>query len=165
MAKNEAVTVTYTAWDTANNQPKTGDVANHTIRYIEDGVAASPAASPAEVEHGEYKITIAADENTGGMMAIVGESSTANIVIVKTSWQNTDHNAIADAILGRNVSNVEAAVKAAGDEHCLGTIILASLESSIGGTVLTIKQTDGSTTQFTKTVAVDADANPITGVS
>ncbi len=88
MAKNEVVTVTYLAWDTASNAPKTGDVANHTIRYIKDGVAAGPAASPAEVENGEYKIVIAAGENTGKMMAVEGSSSTAQVEIVKSSWQN-----------------------------------------------------------------------------
>ena len=164
MAKNEAVTVIYTAWDTAGNAPKTGDVANHTIRYIADGVAATPAASPVEVERGEYKLVIAAGENTGTMMAVIGVSSTANVVIVKASWQNADRNAIADAILSRNVSNVEAAIKAADDEHTLATVILAILESAISGTTWTIKQTDGATTQFSKTVTVDEDANPITGV-
>jgi hypothetical protein len=88
MAKNEAVTVIYTAWDTAANEPKTGDVANHTIRYVKDGVAATAVASPVEVEHGEYKLNLAADENTGDMMSVIGESSTASIEIIKASWQN-----------------------------------------------------------------------------
>ena len=98
MAKNEAITITYTAWDTAANEPKTGDVANHTVRYLADGVADSPAAEPAEVERGEYKIVIAADENTGDMMAVIGTSSTDNVVIVKASWQNADRNAIASTV-------------------------------------------------------------------
>lgn len=85
---SEAVTVVYTAWDTNANTPKTGDVANHTIRYIADGVAGSPAASPAEVELGEYSIVLAADENDGMMMAVVGSSSTGNVRIIKSSWQN-----------------------------------------------------------------------------
>jgi len=85
---NEVVIVTYTAWDTSANTPKTGDVANHTIKYIADGTEGTPAASPAEVGNGEYSIAIAADENTGTMMAVTGESATANIEIVKASWQN-----------------------------------------------------------------------------
>lgn len=85
---SEAVTVTYTAWDTDAAEPKTGDAANHTIRYIADGVADSPAALPTEVELGEYSIVLAADENDGAMMAVVGSSSTANVEIIKASWQN-----------------------------------------------------------------------------
>lgn len=73
----------------------------------------------------------------------------------------TDVNAIADAILTRDVSNVEATEVV----HSLYTIILATLESSISDTTWTIKQTDGSTTHQTKTVTLDAGADPITGVT
>ena len=66
----------------------------------------------------------------------------------------------ADALLGRNVSNVEATAP----EHSLCTIILATLESSISDTTWTILRSDGSTTHATKTVSTDADANPIVGV-
>lgn len=65
-----------------------------------------------------------------------------------------------DAILSRNVSNVETTMP----EHCLGTIILAMLEHSISGSTLTIKGTDGSTTRFTKTLTTNAAADPITGI-
>ena len=65
-----------------------------------------------------------------------------------------------DAILSRNVSNVETTMP----EHCLGTIILAMLEHSISGSTLTIKGTDGSTTRFTKTLTTNASADPITGI-
>jgi hypothetical protein len=65
-----------------------------------------------------------------------------------------------DAILSRNVSNVETTMP----EHCLGTIILAMLEHSISGSTLTIKGTDGSTSRFTKTLTTNASADPITGI-
>ena len=65
-----------------------------------------------------------------------------------------------DAILSRNVSNVETTMP----EHCLGTIILAMLEHSISGATLTIKGTDGSTSRFTKTLTTNASADPITGI-
>ncbi len=72
----------------------------------------------------------------------------------------------ADALLTRDVSNVEATEGG----HMLYTTILATLESTIvdggGGTgTWTIKQTDGSTTHQTKTVTIDANADPITGVT
>ena len=159
MAINEAVTVTYTAWDTANNEPKVGDVANHTTRYIKDGVAASPAAVPIEVEGGEYKVALAAGENVGEMMALIGTSTTPNIVIVKTSWQNIDLVAIADGVLSRDVSNVEVTAPT----HSLCAIVLAALKSSIAGNTLTIKRTDGVTFAI-KPVTKNRNANPITSV-
>lgn len=67
---------------------------------------------------------------------------------------------LADAILSRNVSNVEGSA----GEHTLCTVVLAMLENSISGTTLTIKRTDGSTTHYTKTLSVDAAADPITGI-
>lgn len=68
---------------------------------------------------------------------------------------------IADGILLRNASNVEATA----GEHTLCTVILAMLENSISGTTLLIKRTNGSTTHATKTLTLDAAANPIIGVA
>lgn len=73
----------------------------------------------------------------------------------------SERNSIADAVLSRNMSNVEATA----GEHTLCTIVLATLESSVLGTTWTVKRTDGSTTHATKTVTTDASADPITGVS
>lgn len=66
-------------------------------------------------------------------------------------------NDIADAVLSRNVSNVEGSCP----EHCLASVVLATFEFSISGTTMTIKRTDGSTTHATKTLGVDAAALPI----
>jgi len=68
---------------------------------------------------------------------------------------------IADTVLGRSVSNVEATAA----EHSICTLVLAALESSVIGTSWTIKRTDGTTTHATKTVTTDASAEPITGVT
>lgn len=84
--KNQAITVQYVAWDTGNNVGKTGDVANHTIKIVQDGVVATPAASPAEVDAtnvpGVYKIALAAAEMNFGFVTVGGVSSTSNIVII-----------------------------------------------------------------------------------
>lgn len=77
-----------------------------------------------------------------------------------TELDATERNAIADAALSRGVSNVEATA----DTTSLAAIILAILESSISGTTWTIRKTDSSTF-VAKTVTVDADADPITGVT
>lgn len=71
----------------------------------------------------------------------------------------TGLNTIADAILARDVSNVEATAPG----HCLGTIVLAGTQWSIAGTTWTIFRSDGSTTFTTKTLTVTA--GQITGVS
>ena len=68
---------------------------------------------------------------------------------------------IADAILSRNVSNVEASAA----EHTLCTVVLAMLENSISGSTLTIKRTNGTTTHVTKTLTTNAAAEPITGIT
>lgn len=66
----------------------------------------------------------------------------------------------ADALLIRDVSNVEDTAAT----HSLCTIVLATLESSISSTTWTIRKT-GGTTFTTKTITVDASADPITGVT
>ena len=43
-----AMTIAYVAWDTEANAGKTGDVANHTLRWIKDGTAAAPTNAPTE---------------------------------------------------------------------------------------------------------------------
>jgi len=67
---------------------------------------------------------------------------------------------IADEVLKRGVSNVEATA----DAHSLAAIILATLESVLSGSTWTIKKTDG-TTFTTKTVTTDANADPIVSVT
>lgn len=69
-------------------------------------------------------------------------------------------NEIADAVLTRNVSNVEASAQ----HHTLCTLILAGLEWSIADTTWTIKRTDGTTPHYTKTLTTSAGADPIIGV-
>lgn len=72
-------------------------------------------------------------------------------------------NDISDAVLSRNVSNVEGTM----GEHTLGTIVLATLENAISGTTLTIYRTNGTTTHATKTLTKTAasTADVITGVA
>jgi len=72
-----------------------------------------------------------------------------------------DDAAIADTVLSRGVSEVEADAP----EHSLCTVVLAVLESAISSTEWVIKRTDGTTTHATKIVTTDPDAEPITGVS
>lgn len=88
--------------------------------------------------------------------SILADTGTDGVVLSSSTL-----NAIADALLKRSVSSVEDTAA----EHSLTTVALFCLESARSGTTLTIKKTDGSTTYLTKTLTVDPDADPITGVT
>jgi hypothetical protein len=72
-------------------------------------------------------------------------------------------NAIADSVLLRNVSNVEATA----GEHTICTIVLGMLENSTVASPgnLVIYRTDGVTVHATKPITTDAAAEPLTGIS
>jgi len=84
--RGKSITITYTAWDTANSVGKTGDSTNHTLRLIRDGTAVAPSGSPAEVDAtkcpGEYKITLTAAEMSADVVVLAGKSDTADVVIL-----------------------------------------------------------------------------------
>ncbi len=75
-------TITYTAWDTSANTPKTGDVGNHTIVVIADGVSAAADGTPAEVNNGEYSLVLSAAEWAANTITVTGSSSTGSVVII-----------------------------------------------------------------------------------
>ena len=85
-AKNQALTVTYTAWDTVNNVGKTGDAANHTLKVVVDGTEQSVTGAISEVDStsckGEYKVTLTAANLNGNMVKFCGVSSTAGVAII-----------------------------------------------------------------------------------
>jgi len=97
------------------------------------------------------------------LSATVAVGSISNDAITAASIATDAGQEIADAVLSRNVSNVEATM----GEHTLGTIVLATLENAISGTTLTIYRTNGSTTHATKTLTKTAasTADVITGVA
>jgi hypothetical protein len=88
-SRGQAITITYVAWDTAQNQGKTGDAANHTLRWIKDGTPAAPANSPAEVDAtsapGVYRLALTAAECTCDFGDLAGTSSTADVSIIPKS--------------------------------------------------------------------------------
>ena len=85
-SRGQSIVVTYVAWDTINNVGKTGDVANHTLRWIKDGTAAAPTNAASEIDAtnvpGVYKITLTTAECTCDSGTLAGKSSTANISIM-----------------------------------------------------------------------------------
>lgn len=97
--------------------------------------------------------TVSGSVICGRFRCVVAENTAGTPVI--------DGTAVADSVLTRNASNVEATA----GEHTLCTLILANMEFSISGDTLTIKRTDGSTTHYTKTLTTSPGADPITGIT
>lgn len=87
--------ISYLAWNTSDQAGETGDNANHTLKIISDGEAASPSNSPSEIDAancpGIYKITITAGENNGDLMMLAGKSSTSDVVIYPIQWSNKEN--------------------------------------------------------------------------
>jgi hypothetical protein len=84
--KNKALTILYTAWDIENNNGKTGDNDNHTLKIIKDGTACIPTNTPTEVDAvncpGIYKLLVTADEMNADSVSLCGKSSTTNVFII-----------------------------------------------------------------------------------
>lgn len=85
-SRGQAITLSYVAWDTGANAGKTGDAANHTLRWVKDGTSAAPTNSPSEVDAtncpGVYKLTLTASECAGDVGVLCGKSATANVVVL-----------------------------------------------------------------------------------
>jgi hypothetical protein len=85
-SRGTSITIVYTAWDNVANAPKTGDVANHTLRWIKDGTASAPTNAASEVDStnvpGEYKLTLTTTEGTCDFGKLAGKSSTAGVSII-----------------------------------------------------------------------------------
>lgn len=155
----------------------------------------SPLEVDATNAPGVYQLQLTAAECTCNLGVLSGKSSSTGVVLIPVTiafeqlptaapganggvptvdasnhvagvqgtvaLSSSERQQVADAVLGRSVSTAEASAA----EHSLVTIILAMLESAVQGTTWTIKRSDGTTTHLTKTVAHDANAQPITGVT
>jgi hypothetical protein len=120
---------------------------------------------------GTAQLSVASGAVTVGTINsnVITATSIATDAITAAKLASDAGDEIADAILKRNVSNVEASLNTTNvtvggtSYHNLGTVILANLENSISGTTLTIKKTD-ATTLTSKTLTTNASAIPITGI-
>lgn len=114
--------VTYRAWDTSANTPKTGDVANHTLRWIKDGTSAAPtnAATAAEVDAtnapGVYKLTLTATETDCTFGVLAGKSGTANVVLYGVSI-GFEYVPTSSTTFGAFIGNATAALVVDGSGH------------------------------------------------
>lgn len=88
--------------------------------------------------------------------AILSDTGTDGVVLSTAQMQS-----LADIVLGRSVSNIDSTAST----HSLYELIEAILESNTSSGSWVIYKTNGSTTFNTRTLATDANAAPIVGVS
>jgi len=141
--KNQAITITYFALDTATGLGKTGDAGNHTIRAVGDGTEFTPAASPAEVDSslmkGVYKLALTAAEMNYNAVTVHGNSSTSGIVLYPVQML-TERGSIPAAAPGASGGLFIAGTNAA-------TVITTSLTTHFVGTIDTVTTLTGNTAQ------------------
>lgn len=142
--------------DTGTTIPSTIATVDANVDAILVDTGTTLPATLATIEGKVDTVDAVADLIKVDTTAILDDTGTSGVTISTAQAQ-----AIADEVLKRSVGNVEGATL---DEHSLATIVLAILESSRSDTVWTIKRTDGTTTQTTKTLTLDQNANPVTGV-
>ena len=148
--KNQSITITYSAWDTANNVGKTGDSANHTLRLVQDGTEATPANSPSEVDAtnlpGVYKITLTAGEMNYSTVTLGGKSSTTGIVIIPVHIVTEQGNF---ATVTAKTNNLPASPAATGDKMDIVDAPSATGKNALADAFLT---RDFSLVSYTGTV-------------
>jgi hypothetical protein len=83
----------YTAWDSLNNVPATGDVdsggvPNHTLAVAQGNTSAGATNTPAEISAvavpGLYSLSVTTAEANGTAVSIIGSSSTSDVNIIPT---------------------------------------------------------------------------------
>jgi len=77
------VWIYYVAWDSANNKPALLDAANHTLKYVLDGVVADPLNLPEEIGGGVYRVRMDDVESaTVKFIALGGVSASADVYLI-----------------------------------------------------------------------------------
>lgn len=146
-----STTITYRAWDISANAPKTGDVANHTLRWIKDGTSSATSNSPAEVDatnaKGIYKIVMTSTETDCTFGVLAGVSSTANIAIfgVQIAFDYIP-NAVAGAAGGLFIAGTNAATTVTTSFTSTFTGNLTGSVASVTGAVGSVTGSVGSVT-------------------
>jgi len=172
-------------FDVVTHHPKTGQAtdadAAPTFEVFEEGIdmpASSGSLTKRTGRTGHYRGSFViygvwgyeVDKfyNVVAAATVDGVTSRTTVMTFRVVAEETsagkpalDTAAIADAVLSRNVSQVEASAA----EHSLCTVVLATLESAMADSTWTIRRTNGSTVHVTRSVTTDPDADPVTGVS
>jgi len=141
-------------------------VARFTANALEEGPSGGGGSAPTAAEIADAVWDEATTSHTTA--GTFGEQVKTDIDSVLTKVTTVEGygappaaTTVADAVLNRAVSNVEATA----DKHSLGAVIMITTNSSISGTTLTaMKPSDDSTFQ-TYTLTASASADPVTGIS
>ena len=141
--------------DTGTTIPGTIATVDANVDAILVDTGTTLPATLATIEGKVDTVDTVADAIKVDTASILADTGTDGVVISTAQAQS-----IADEVLKRSVATGEATAA----EHSLATIVLAILESSRSSTTWTIKRTDGTTTHFTKTLTLDANADPVTGI-
>ena len=118
--------------------------------YIDTEIAAIKAVTDNLPESGALTTLLA------NIAAILADTGTAGVVLTAA-----ERNAVADAMLSRGISNVEAT---AGFRTLTGAIAKLVNKVAVVSTTLTVYKTNDSDAMGTQTVTLDAGAYPITVV-
>lgn len=82
IAQGIAIWVHYKVWDSANKVFLSGDIANHTLQVIKDGVLAAATNTPQAVGGILYRVLLTASEVNGLFITLGGVTSTADAYII-----------------------------------------------------------------------------------
>lgn len=129
-----------TAAKIATNAIDADAIATDAVTELQNGLATSSALSSVATN----------------VSAILADTGTDGVVLSTAQMQ-----ALADIVLGRSVSHIDNTAST----HSLYELIQAILESNTSTGSWVIYKTNGSTTFNTRTLATDAEAVPIVGVS
>jgi hypothetical protein len=160
-ARGQPLTITFVAWDTSANAGKTGDVANHTLRWIKDGTSAAPANSPSEVDatnaKGVYKITLTAGECTCWVGTLAGKSDTANVSIIPltVTFEQLTGYSLAATGLDAITATAPGGVASTFPQMVVQLWRRFFKKSTMTSSALVTYADDGSTAETTQTVSDD----------
>lgn len=173
MIRGVASYIVMFAFDYSTGAPKTGDAAKLTA-YVEKDfgganiLGGSPNAAASELsavnQPGWYKFAVTAPEADAHALLFTGRSNTANVAVVGQFIYTVEYNAVADALLDRDMS-AGADVGSGSPSYRTVRQALRHIRNkwTISGTTLTVYKEDDTTVAWTAQISATPGADPITG--
>ena len=125
--------VPYYACHAATNLPATGDAANHTLRWIADGVAVTPQNATEEVDAancpGVYTLAVRWAEAQCKIGRVAGKSATSGVVLIGEDLPNP-----AGLIAGLVNANLVEVLSSAVPSGSPAGLVPADVQSFVGDT-------------------------------
>ena len=164
-SQGATTTLVYMAYNGSTGVYVTGDVANHTLKLVKDGTAATPTNSPAEVDAtnapGAYKLALTSAETSFNTVWLGGKSSTANVILIPIT---ATFELLPTATPGTSGGVFIAGSNAATTVNITGNVTgnLSGSVGSVTGAVgsVTAQVTANTTSWAGVTTAVDANNLP-----